>query len=260
MSGENYFDNSTLKTIMSFWIVIPTYNEKENLARLIPKLWKLNLPGLHVLVVDDNSPDGTGKLADHLERETKGKLICLHRPEKLGLGTAYLQGLAIALKNEAHVLGQMDADFSHPVEKIPEMLQALENVDMVIGSRYVNGGSLDVHWAFWRKQLSSFGNAYARAILGLPIQDVTGGFKIWKRSTLERMPLQRVRSNGYVFQVEMNYLACRLGFKFAEVPIYFAERTWGESKMSFRIQTEAAFEVWQLLARYRDIQPIDRSS
>jgi dolichol-phosphate mannosyltransferase len=241
---------------MSFWIIIPTYNEKENLARLVPEIWKLKIPGLHVLVVDDNSPDGTGQLADRMERETHNKLTCLHRPGKLGLGTAYLEGFALALKNEADLIGQMDADFSHPVEKIPELLQALENVDVVIGSRYVKGGSLDVHWAFWRKQLSSFGNAYARTILGLPIRDVTGGFKIWKRSTLEQIPLERVRSNGYVFQVEMNYLAARLGFNFAEIPIYFAERTWGESKMSFPIQTEAAVEVWQLLVRYRDIRLI----
>jgi dolichol-phosphate mannosyltransferase len=245
---------------MSLWIIIPTYNEKENLVCLVPELWKLKVPGLRVLVVDDNSPDGTGHLADRLEQETHGKLTCLHRSAKLGLGTAYLEGFAVALKNGASLIGQMDADFSHPVEKIPELLHELENVDIAIGSRYVKGGSLDVHWAFWRKQLSSFGNTYARIILGLPIRDVTAGFKIWKRSTLEQIPLERVRSNGYVFQVEMNYLACRLGFKFAEVPIYFAERTWGESKMSFHIQSEAAFEVWQLLARYRDIRPINRSS
>jgi dolichol-phosphate mannosyltransferase len=245
---------------MSFWIVIPTYNEKENLARLVQELWKLKIPGLHMLVVDDNSPDGTGQLADRLGRENRGKLTCLHRSAKLGLGTAYLEGFDVALKNGADLIGQMDADFSHPVEKIPELLRALEKVDVVIGSRYVPGGSLDIHWAFWRKQLSSFGNAYARTILGLPIRDVTGGFKIWKRSTLDQMPLERVRSNGYVFQVEMNYLACRLGFKFAEVPIYFTERTWGESKMSFHIQTEAAVEVWELLARYRDIQSIHPSN
>ena len=248
-----------MKSTMSFWIVIPTYNEKENLTRLVPELWKLKIPGFHVLVVDDNSPDGTGELANLLERETHGKLTCLHRSGKLGLGTAYLEGFAVALKNGADLIGQMDADFSHPVEKIPEMLHALENSDVVIGSRYVKGGSLDIHWAFWRKMLSSFGNAYARIILGLPIRDVTGGFKIWKRLTLGEMPLDRIRSNGYVFQVEMNYLACHLGFRFNEIPIYFAERTWGESKMSFHIQTEAAVEVWQLLARYRDIQPIHRS-
>lgn len=241
---------------MSFWIIIPTFNERENIARLVPALWKLSIPGLHVLVVDDNSPDGTGELAERLGRENKGKLTCLHRSAKLGLGTAYLEGFEIALKNGADLVGQMDADFSHPVEKIPGLLQSLQKVDVVIGSRYVQGGSLDIHWAFWRKQLSSFGNTYARTILGLPIRDVTGGFKIWKRPTLEQMPLERVRSNGYVFQVEMNYLACRLGFTFAEIPIYFAERTWGDSKMSFHIQLEAAVEVWQLLARYRDIRPI----
>ena len=168
----------------------------------------------------------------------------------------YLHGFAFALKNGAARIGQMDADFSHPVEKIPEMLQSLEDTDVVIGSRYVAGGSLDKDWALWRKQLSSFGNTYARTILHLPIKDVTGGFKIWKRGTLEQMPLERVRSNGYVFQVEMNYLALLLGFRFKEIPIYFAERQWGESKMSFQIQAEAALEVWQLPGRYRDIKPI----
>jgi dolichol-phosphate mannosyltransferase len=241
---------------MSFWIVIPTYNEKETLTRLVPELWKLNIPGLHLLIVDDNSPDGTGKLADTMSRETNGRLCCLHRPGKLGLGTAYLQGIAEALKKGADPIGQMDADFSHPVGEIPEMLKRLPKADVVIGSRYVKGGSLDRQWAFWRKLLSSFGNTYARTILNLPIRDVTGGFKIWKREVLEKMPLHRIRSNGYIFQVEMNYLAHRLGFKFDEIPIYFAERRWGKSKMSFLIQKEAALEVWQLLERYRDIRKV----
>jgi dolichol-phosphate mannosyltransferase len=214
---------------MNLWIVIPTYNEKENLTRLVPALWKLEITGLHLLIVDDNSLDGTGHLADRLEKETRGRLQCLHRSGKLGLGTAYLHGFAFALKNGAARIGQMDADFSHPVEKIPEMLQSLEDTDVVIGSRYVAGGSLDKDWALWRKQLSSFGNTYARTIL---------------------------HSNGYVFQVEMNYLALLLGFRFKEIPIYFAERQWGESKMSFQIQAEAALEVWQLPGRYRDIKPI----
>jgi dolichol-phosphate mannosyltransferase len=241
---------------MSFWIIIPTYNEKENITALVPALWKLNIPGLHVLIVDDNSPDGTGQLAEKIKRQSHGKTSCLHRTGKLGLGTAYLAGIATALENGADLIGQMDADFSHPVSKIPEMLHALEKVDVVIGSRYISGGGLDIHWALWRKVLSSFGNLYARAVLRMPIRDVTGGYKIWKRSVLESMPLERVRSNGYVFQVEMNYLAYRLGFRFNEIPIYFAERTRGESKMSFLIQKEAALEVWQLLARYRDIRPI----
>jgi dolichol-phosphate mannosyltransferase len=240
---------------MNLWIVIPTYNEKENINRLVPVLFKLDIPWTHILVVDDNSPDGTGDLADQLGKQFAGRVECLHRPAKQGIGPAYLQGFAYALSHGAERILQMDADLSHPPEKIPEMIERLETADAVIGSRYVSGGSLDEHWAYWRKQLSGFGNAYARSILKLPIKDVTGGFKLWKRSTLERMPLERVRANGYIFQVEMNYVASRLGYKISEIPINFTERTWGKSKMSFHIQREAALEVWQLPGRYRDLKP-----
>lgn len=239
-----------MKTIL----VIPTYNEAENLPKLVSALFALPDPGLGLLIVDDNSPDGTGKIADQLAIETQGRVQVIHRAGKQGLGTAYIQGFKRAIELGAEAIGQMDADFSHPVEKVPELIQTLAGCDAVLGSRYVAGGKLDERWPFWRKGLSAFGNFYSRTILSLPIRDVTGGFRLWKRETLQGMPLERVRSNGYIFQVEMAYVATRLGFKFKEIPIYFADRRWGQSKMSLRIQVEAALRVWQLPAMYRDLK------
>ena len=147
----------------------------------------------------------------------------------------------------------MDADFSHPMDKISALVTVLEDYDFALGSRYVPGGSLDENWPAWRKALSGFGNFYARTILGMKILDVTGGYRIWRKNTLQSMPLERIRSNGYIFQVEMAYVATRLGFKCKEIPIHFADRRWGKSKMSFRIQIEAAFRTWVLLGMYRDL-------
>ncbi len=239
---------------MNLVIVLPTYNEAENLPRLISALFALGLP-LRVLVVDDNSPDGTGDVAEQLKAQHPGRLEVLHRARKGGLGPAYLAGFRQALAWGAEAIGQMDADFSHPPDRLPVMMQALEaGHDVIIGSRYVPGGSVDERWPFWRKALSAFGNFYARTILGLPIRDVTGGYRLYRREALERIPLHRVRSTGYVFQVEMAYLAYLLGMQVAEVPIYFADRRWGESKMTLRIQIEAAFRVWQLRHAYRDLR------
>lgn len=235
-------------------IVIPTYNEAENLPKLVSALFALPEPALELLIVDDNSPDGTGDIAEQLSRETGGRVHVMHRSGKLGLGTAYIQGFKRAIELGAEAIGQMDADFSHPVEKIPEMISTLAGCDAVIGSRYVKGGKLDERWPFWRKWLSGFGNFYSRVILGLKIRDVTGGFKLWKRETLQGMPLERIRSNGYIFQVEMGYVATLLGYRFIEIPIYFADRCWGQSKMSLRIQIEAALRVWQLPGMYRDLR------
>lgn len=209
---------------------------------------------MHLLVVDDNSPDGTGDLAENLARERPGCISVLHRAGKLGLGTAYISGFRKALDEGAEAIVQMDADFSHPPEKILTMLTALPGCDMVNGSRYIPGGALDERWPLWRKGLSAFGNLYARTILRLPLRDVTGGFRLWRRETLLGMPLQRVKSNGYAFQVEMAYIAHLLGYTFTEVPIYFADRRWGQSKMSFRIQREAAIRVWQMLREYRSLR------
>jgi dolichol-phosphate mannosyltransferase len=234
-------------------IIVPTYNEAENLPKLVSALFSLPLPELRLLVVDDNSPDGTGQLAEQLGQEYPGRISVLHRAGKLGLGSAYIAGFRLALKQGADAMLQMDADFSHPVEKIPEMLEALASADIVLGSRYIPGGGLDDKWPFWRKALSGWGNFYARTILGLSQRDVTGGFRLWRRSVMETMPLERVKSNGYVFQVEMAYVAKKLGFHFKEVPIYFADRRWGKSKMNFRIQVEAAFRTWTLLWMYKDL-------
>ncbi len=234
-------------------IVIPTYNEAENLPKIVSALFSQNLPDLHILVVDDNSPDGTGQLAEDLGQQYSGRVSVLHRAGKLGLGSAYIQGFQKAMADGAEAVGQMDADFSHPPEKVVELSIALENCDVALGSRYVPGGALDVSWPLWRKALSGWGNFYARTILGLPVRDVTGGFRLWRRETLQSMPLERIRSNGYVFQVEMTYVAYRLGCTFREIPIYFAERRLGKSKMSLRIQIEAALRVWQLPGMYRDL-------
>jgi len=235
-------------------IIIPTYNEIENLPKVVAALFNLPLPELNILVVDDNSPDGTGEIADQLANESDGRLQVLHRKGKLGLGSAYIQGFQRAIDQGAELVGQMDADLSHPVEKIVDLVKTLDVVDIAIGSRYVPGGKLDEKWPFWRKALSNFGNFYARTILSMPLRDVTGGFRLWRKETLSAMPLQRVKSNGYVFQVEMGYIAYLLGFKFKEIPIYFADRRWGESKMSFRIQVEAAFRTWKLLGLYKDLR------
>ncbi len=234
-------------------IVIPTYNEVDNLPRLLEQVLSLRPARFAVLVVDDNSADGTGKLADSLTSQYPGQLEVMHRAGKLGLGSAYIQGFQHLLKTGVPAIGQMDADFSHDPAMLPKMLAALEQHDIAVGSRYVPGGALDEKWALWRKGLSAFGNFYSRTILNLPLKDVTGGFRVWRRTALERMPLTRVRSNGYVFQVEMAYVAHRLGLRFSELPIYFAERTAGLSKMSIRIQMEAALRVWALPSMYRDL-------
>jgi dolichol-phosphate mannosyltransferase len=239
---------------MHVTIVLPTYNEIENLEKLVSAIYSLELPDINILVVDDNSPDGTGDLAERLAAENPERFGVIHRTGKQGLGTAYLAGFHRAMAEGADAVIQMDSDFSHPIEKIPELVQAANDYDIVIGSRYVPGGSVDVHWPLWRKGLSAFANFYAGTILSLPVHDATGGFRIWRRYVLEGMPLQRVRSNGYSFQVETIYIAHRLGYSIHEIPIYFADRQWGTSKMSFKIQKEAALRVWQILFEYRRLR------
>ena len=238
---------------MSTAIVIPTYNEAENLPRMVEALFALPIDDLRILVMDDYSPDGTGQIAEELGAGHSGKIRVIHRPGKMGLGSAYISGFKELIKTDADYIVQMDADFSHPPEKVVEMIAAAANADIVLGSRYVRGGRLDDEWPLWRKALSSFGNLYARTILNGSVHDLTGGFRLWKREILAAMPLDRVRSNGYVFQVEMLYVAEKLGFKVVEIPIYFAERKFGESKMNLSIQLEAATRVWQLRSRYRDL-------
>ena len=237
-------------------IIIPTYNEAENLPGLLKTLFALPVHDLKVLVIDDNSSDGTGRMAEELKNVYAGRLDVIHRTGKLGLGSAYITGFTHLLRGDSEAIGQMDADFSHPPEKVVQLIDALRSCEVAVGSRYVPGGALDPSWPFWRRGLSSFGNLYARAILRMPVRDITGGFRLWRRGALAAMPLADVRSNGYVFQVEMAYIAHRLGFSFEEVPIFFAERQWGQSKMSLRIQLEAALRVWVLLWQYRHLQSL----
>jgi dolichol-phosphate mannosyltransferase len=234
-------------------IIVPTYNEAENLPKIVSTFFALPIPDLNLLIVDDNSPDGTGQMADDLCRQVGGRMDVIHRPGRMGLGTAYITGFKHCIQRGDEAMGQMDADFSHPLEKIPELIQQIGKYDAVIGSRYVPGGSTDIHWPIWRKGLSAWGNFYARTILGLPMHDCTGGFRLYRRESLCRMPLDRIRSSGYIFQVETAYVAHKLGLKFCEVPIYFADRRWGKSKMNLRIQLEAAVRVWQLLPAYKDL-------
>ncbi len=241
---------------MHVTVVIPTYNEAENLPTLVSALFALPIADLNLLFVDDHSPDGTGDLAEQLSVQHGGRISVLRRPGKMGLGTAYLDGFRQALNQGAQVVVQMDADFSHPPQIVGELIDVLKNCDVAMGSRYINGGKLDERWPLWRKGLSSFGNIYARTILRMPVRDVTGGFRAWRRETLLGMPLDQVRSNGYAFQVEMAYIACRLGYSFCEIPIYFEDRHRGQSKMSMKIQIEAAIRVWQLLYQYRYLRAV----
>lgn len=240
-----------LKTV----VVIPTYNEKENLPLMLEALFALNLDNLHVLVVDDNSPDGTGKIADDFAARNS-KVTVLHRQEKTGLGQAYIAGFKHALKMDADYVIQMDCDFSHQPKYILDLLKAIENNDLVLGSRFAKGGGVDENWSRYRKLLTWFANrVYTPTILGIPVRDATGGYRIWRCNTLIGLDLNRIRSSGYVFQVEMAYVACRLGFRVAEIPIYFPDRELGQSKMDIRIQIEAAMRVWQVRQRHRNLTP-----
>jgi dolichol-phosphate mannosyltransferase len=243
---------------LKIMVVTPTYNEAENLPKLVSALFALPLD-LRLLVVDDNSPDGTGRLADELSA-ADARVQVLHRPGKLGLRSAYLTGFRRALEEDAQAIAQMDADFSHDPAALVEMAQRLREFDVVLGSRYVSGGAVDRQWPLWRRRLSAFGNAYARTLLGMPLHDVTTGYRLWRRETLLGMPFERIQSNGYVFLVEMVYLAHCLQYRIGESPIYFADRRWGKSKMSIKIQAEAALRVWQVLWHYRDLRRRGRAA
>jgi len=224
-------------------VVIPTYNERDNLERLARQILSQD-PAIHLLVVDDNSPDGTGALADRLAAET-GRLSVLHRAGKLGLGSAYREGFRLALDMGADFVVQMDADFSHDPSILPVFFESMREYDLVIGSRYLNGVSV-VNWPLRRLMLSYFASVYTRVITGLTISDCTSGFKCFRRSALEAIDLGRVRSDGYSFQIEMNYRCVERGFRVTEVPIIFIDRHAGSSKMSKRIVREAVLMVWKL--------------
>lgn len=244
---------------MNVMVVIPTYNEADNIEAMAEALFALDIPDLHLLVVDDASPDGTGEIAEGVKARYPRRMHVIHRPGKLGLGTAYITGFKYALDAGAQTIVQMDADFSHRPEYIPEMLDALADYDLVIGSRYVPGGKLDERWSWWRYLLSWWANSvYVRLILNTRVKDATAGFRAWRRSTLEGMNLDRIRSNGYIFQVEMAYVAERLGYRILEIPIYFEDRRIGKSKMTVPVKLEAAWRVWQIRWRHRHLSPRDR--
>jgi dolichol-phosphate mannosyltransferase len=236
-------------------VVIPTFNERDNLPVLAERLADLEPAELHLLVVDDDSPDGTGKIADELAETWRGggRVTVLHRTEKNGLGRAYVDGMTLALREGADVVIQMDADLSHPTSVVPEMVRLLETTDagVVVGSRYVPGGSTASDWPWRRKALSAFANRYVNTVLRLGVRDATAGFKAWRASTLGSMNLETVRSNGYSFQVEMTYRAVRRGARVIETPIHFEERAVGHSKMSFTTQLESAVMPWKLLITRR---------
>jgi dolichol-phosphate mannosyltransferase len=235
-------------------VVLPTYNEAGNLPVMVEQLFGLPLTGLKVLVADDNSPDGTGKIADELvARYGADRLSVMHRPGKQGLGRAYVDGMCHALDAGAEFVVQMDSDLSHSPDYLPQMLGTLlaSNADVVIGSRYVSGASLAREWSWQRKALSSFANSYVRVLLRLGIRDVTAGFKLWRSSALRTIDVASVRSNGYSFQVEMNYRTIKHGLKVVELPIHFVDRREGESKMSLKVQLESALMPISLRRRAR---------
>ena len=226
-------------------VVLPTYNEAENLPSMVAALLAL-APAVDVLVVDDNSPDGTGELADGLVKAHPDRVDVLHRTQKSGLGDAYRAGFRRALAGGAERVFEMDADFSHPVAAVPAMLALAERYDVVVGSRYVRGGSLDRRWSPLRRLVSRGGNVYARLVTGLEVRDATAGFKCFRREALERVGLDAVRSQGYNFQIEMALRCQRAGLRVVELPIHFRERDAGVSKMTPGIAVEALWRLWQL--------------
>ena len=225
-------------------VIVPTYNERFNIARIIPAVLAQD-PALEVLVVDDGSPDGTGAIVDAIAA-TNSRVHVIHREKKLGLGTAYLSGFRWALERKYDLVFEMDADFSHNPERLPEFLEAIKEADLVLGSRYQDGHVNVVNWPMSRLFLSYGANVYARFVTGLPIFDVTGGFKCFRRNVLESIDLNAVKSNGYAFQIEMSYRVWKRGFRLFEIPIIFVDRTEGVSKMSKKIVREAVWMVWRL--------------
>lgn len=248
-------------------VVTPTYNEADNLPKLVDALMALPLPNLQLLVVDDNSPDGTGELAEKLSQEFSNaagtpRIHVLHRTAKNGLGRAYLAGMQHALDNGAEFIVQMDADLSHPPECVPQMLGVAlaTGAGAVVGSRYVPGGRLEADWGLHRKLLSGWANFYVNTILNMRMRDVTAGFKLWNAQTLRELDLETIHSNGYSFQVEMAYRALLHQQKIIEIPIHFKERVHGESKMDFGVMFESAKMPFKLWYQQRDERAQLRSS
>jgi len=242
-------------------VVVPTYNEADNLPALAAALFELPLPALQLLIVDDNSPDGTGQVADQLAASYgaatgRARVKVIHRTGKGGLGTAYVAGMQHALADGADFVVQMDADFSHSPRYIVQMIGVMlaTDADVVIGSRYVPGGTLDERWEWGRRLMSWWANYYSRLILDLRIRDMTAGFKLWKREALLNIGLANIRSNGYSFQVEMAYLCEQLGYRLIEIPIHFEDRRIGQSKLDIPTKIESGWRTWQIRWRYRHLK------
>lgn len=241
VSTMNVVENGAGRS--SALVCLPTYNERDNLPSLIEEL--LDTAPVDVLIVDDASPDGTGRVADLIAKKSSGRVSVLHRARKLGLGTAYVAGFRHGLDRGYRLLLEMDADYSHQPRYIPEFLRAAEGADVVLGSRYVEGGDI-ANWEPWRQALSRAGSLYARSILQVPVRDLTSGFKCFRREVLEAIDLNTVTSTGYSFQIELTWRAWKLGFRIKEIPIVFYERQNGRSKMSKAIVAEAVTSVWKM--------------
>jgi dolichol-phosphate mannosyltransferase len=227
-------------------VIVPTFNERENLPLLVDAL--MNYPNVSLLVVDDASPDRTGDVADALARQHPNRIDVMHRTERPGLGRSYIDGIRRAIERPVDVICQMDADLSHDPRHLPDLIAATSRADVVLGSRYIPGGGI-VNWPTRRRVLSRFANGYVRFITRLSVHDCTSGYRCWRRATLASLPLDRFRSDGYSFLVEMLYVAQRRGSRIAEVPITFVERRQGQSKMSTRVMFESALTPWRLIAR-----------
>lgn len=230
---------------MKTLVVIPTYNEKENIEKLVPQILKLN-EKINVLIVDDNSPDGTGEIADRLKAEFQERVFVIHRTGKLGFASAYIEGFQEALKIDVDYIISMDADFSHNPQYLPEFISKLKDYDVVVGSRYMHGTVSVVNWPIKRLILSRLANLYAKIFTGLKINDCTSGFIGYKREVLEKIDIRNILSDGYSFLIEMKYRAQKKKYKLVEIPIIFEERRLGQSKMSKKIMFEAMLIVWQL--------------
>jgi len=225
-------------------VIIPTYNERDNISVVLDKVFNLKIPNLDVLIIDDNSPDGTANIVKEYQKKNPN-LHLISRPGKLGLGTAYITGFKFALEHDYEYIFEMDADLSHDPEEIPHFLQTARDADLVIGSRYLTGVNV-INWPLQRLIISVMANKYSRIITGMPIHDCTSGYKCFRRRVLEAIPLDKVKSNGYSFQIEMNFKVWKRGFRIKEIPIIFYDRTVGSSKMNRKIMIEAAVMVWKL--------------
>jgi dolichol-phosphate mannosyltransferase len=238
---------------MKTLVLIPTYNEKDNIPILIADL--MSIPGVHVMVLDDQSPDGTGQVADRLAETYPGRVQCLHRSGQRGLGVSYLEGFHRAIQSDFDFVGQMDADLSHDPKYLPAMIDAAsKGADLVIGSRYLNGISV-VNWPLRRIILSQFANFYIRTVTGLHLRDITTGYRCWRRASLARLPLDRIVSDGYAFLLDVTFMAADAGLRIEESPIIFIERRQGASKLSSGVLVESLFTPWKLIMRHGRIKP-----